>query len=313
MDINEIKAIQPIIPKIDHAFLRMLAGKKNGKKMVKEKAESDFQYLNAGNMAKLNFEHDSTKEEYEYHQKLQRNLGKKIIQTDLTIPMSMVNGNNKKSRTEFKDWSFDYKLTLILSGSGAIGLLIMGMLGTHMAAINSGSPAIIENPEMAWLPTMLIPSAALAFKFIYKMMPTDLWRKLYKAFVSFGALFFTVYWVFLFGEANHGGSEINLFDTDNLDSNADQHVLTIQILADLFLGTILFLVFSDCFIRHSTEWYTDNPQMKKLKSIRSEEADLESIHKKLSLLIQKIEEMAAAYNKHEKEVLGEFDSLTPNK
>ncbi len=313
MDVKEIEAIQPVLPQIDHAFLRMLAGKVNSKKTIKSKAKSDFQYLNAGNMAKLSFEHANTKEEYEYHKTLQRNLGKKIIQTDLTIPMSMVNGNNKKSRTEFKDWSFDYQLTLFLSGAGAIGLLIMGMLGTHMAAINSGSPAIIENPNMAWLPTMLIPSAALAFKFIYKMMPTDLWRKLYKGFVSLGALFFTVYWVFLFGEANHGGAEINLFDTDNLGSNADQHVLTIQILADLFLGTILFLVFSDCFIRHSTEWYTDNPQLKKLKSIQSEEIDLESVHNKLSLLIQKIEEMDSAYDKHEKEVLGEFDSLTPNK
>jgi hypothetical protein len=145
------------------------------------------------------------------------------------------------------------------------------------------------------------------------MMPTDLWRKFYKGFVSLGALFFTIYWVFLFGDANHAGTEINLFDADNLGSSAGQHVLTIQILADLFLGTILFLVFSDCFIRHSTEWYTDNPQMKKLKSIRSEEVDLEAVSNKLSLLIQKIEEMASAYKKHEKEVLGEFVSLSPNK
>lgn len=193
-------------------------------------------------------------------------------------------------------WDFIDQATAGVALAFVFVLMGMGMTTVYSILIDSGTPAFIERPYLAWALSFIVPAASLGVKFGYDMIDTDLARRFYGQIVYVVAFAFLVIWVITFA-ANFGGLNAGIdWDTLGETSTGKGRIMTaVQLLAEIFNGAALFMVVSNIAAKYSAETLYHNPQWSEVKrSTAQAEKELDSLLKQQKAFHGKREKFKAA-------------------
>ncbi|WP_138511609.1 hypothetical protein [Maricaulis alexandrii] len=182
-------------------------------------------------------------------QRVARKSGKRDQDDDAEVP--------------FKDWSFlDQGLTvatLVLS----VVMLGAGAANIQGNLVGSGLPIFTLNPLFAWLFAMLAPAAALAIHCFGHAFRTWRMRNFYRMGIYALTLITVIAWSWLFADLFHGTGGLDLdFEGSGL---ADTLFVWLQIVAEIMVGSSLFLIAEHIAGKYSPNWWVRNTEYVELR------------------------------------------------
>lgn len=144
-------------------------------------------------------------------------------------------------------------------------VIVLGMASSNVFSIimASGTPVFLEQPELAWMLSGLMPLGAFALEFFKRHLNSDHAKKIYTMLIFALAAILLVSWVVLFALV-FGSPGDTGFDIDDLmKPSGDNHLAKaftmVQLLAELFVGAALFTSAGDLFSKHSPTRLMANP------------------------------------------------------
>jgi hypothetical protein len=167
----------------------------------------------------------------------------------------------------FRDWSFldqgmtaaTLTLSVVMLGAGAAN--IQGNL------VGSGLPMFTANPLFAWLFAMLAPAAALAIHCFGHAFRTWRMRNFYRMGIYGLTLITVIAWSWLFADLFHGTGGLDLdFEGSTL---ADTLFVWLQIIAEILVGSSLFLIAEHIAGKYSPNWWVRNTEYVELRERRT--------------------------------------------
>ncbi len=147
----------------------------------------------------------------------------------------------------------------------AAALFVLGMGASNVFSIimASGTPIFLEQPELAWMLSGLLPLGAFALEFFKRHLHSDQAKKIYNTITFALAAILLLTWVVLFALV-FGSPGDDAIDFDKLLKPSGSNDLAkaftmVQLLAELFIGASLFTSAGDLFAKHSPTRLIPNP------------------------------------------------------
>ncbi len=144
-------------------------------------------------------------------------------------------------------------------------LIVLGMGASNVFSIimASGTPIFLEQPQLAWMLSGLMPLGAFALEFFKRHLHSDHAKKTYTMTVFALSALLLVSWVVLFALV-FGSAGDDTLDFDKLLKPTGEDYLgksftVVQLLAELFVGASLFTSAGDLFAKHSPTRLVENP------------------------------------------------------
>lgn len=157
-------------------------------------------------------------------------------------------------------------LDIVLGGICLLAaLVVLGMGASNVFSIimASGTPVFLEQPELAWMLSGLMPLGAFALEFFKRHLHSDHAKRIYNTIIFALAAFLLVDWVVLFALVFGSPGDTGL-DYGDLLKPAEEDYLgksftMVQLLAELLVGASLFTSAGDLFAKHSPARLIPNP------------------------------------------------------
>lgn len=145
----------------------------------------------------------------------------------------------------------------------AVLVLAMGASNVFSIIMASGTPIFLEQPELAWMLSGLMPLGAFALEFFKRHLQSNEAQRVYTISIFGLAAFLLLDWVVLFALL-FGSPGDTALDIDALLKPAGEDYLgtaftMVQLLAELLVGAALFTSAGDLFAKHSPTKLIPNP------------------------------------------------------
>lgn len=176
--------------------------------------------------------------------------------------------NEKKYNDINKIKIIDISLICITVFLG-ITVTTLGAINIYTVIISSGTPVFIENPIMAMMISGLLPIGSTSLKFFSVYLPHDRAKKIYTITIYILSTILLLLWIILFGltfKSSANGIDWNDFSNTKDNSITEGTYLTIvQLLAEMFVGTTLFIVAGDICSQYMQKGIQPNPMYEEHK------------------------------------------------
>lgn len=163
----------------------------------------------------------------------------------------------------FKDWSFLDQALFV--GTLLLSTVMLGAGAANIQAnlVGSGLPIFTLNPVFAWLFAVLAPAAALAIHCFGHAFRTWRLRNYYRMAIYALTLITVIAWSWLFADLFHGTGGLDLdFEGSGL---ADTLFVWLQIVAEIMVGSSLFLIAEHIAGKYSPNWWVRNTEYVELR------------------------------------------------
>jgi len=265
---------------------------------ARKKATLDYDSENISEIETLRSEIKEKSSRLKKYQKLEATLYTKLISTDQEVRLPPGQGKKLKDEEELRMSGKD-KITVALTTIAAILTLFMGASNIYSNLMASGTIVFLEKQYLAIFISALLPTGSIALKYASNFMRLDSSRRRYAQCVYTCTILSLLAWTILFS-MNFSGVSGGL-DIDALldDSGSENLLVWIQIMAELLVGSALFLVIEDIMLKYNPEVVDVNPKytqlQKKYASLKQENIDLEDLCAKKTGRLREVEKNRERY------------------
>ena len=253
------------IPSIEEFInaVMTLPDQKEARTLVEEQAGLIFDIASSAELSQLETDITDTQEPYNQSQKSMAEQQRHLSVTTPTIKAAAYLGDVQKTNTATGKSLAQVKDIIVGLTALLLGCVVVLMGGSNVYAIimASGTPAFLDNPNLAIMLSGLLPIGSVALKFFANYLPNDKTKKRYTMVMYGLSALSLIAWVILFGltfKSSGAGIDWDSFDTQTSGSK-DELFTIIQLLSELFIGATLFIVAGDTFSIYSPTTLIPNP------------------------------------------------------
>ncbi len=184
-------------------------------------------------------------------------------------------------------------------------LFVLGMGASNVFSIimASGTPVFLEQPELAWMLSGLLPLGAFALEFFKRHLHSNHAQKVYTMLIFALAAILLVTWVVLFalvfGSPGDDGLDLDRMLKPSGGNDLAKAFTMVQLLAELFVGASLFTSGGDLFAKYSPTKLVPNPDYteatKLLASMKKEYAPIADVLTKKKARAEMLDHGLALY------------------
>ncbi len=270
-DAEKLTKLRPLI----REFIRMLLDHpdlKEAKKMVAEHAKLLWKKTWGAELESVKLDVKTIESSFAKASDIHSSLTNKLRNTKAYVPAASVYGEKDSKGIPFADWQSKDKVIVVLSLIAALVVLTMGAANVYANILGSGNPIFIEQPYLAVIISMLVPTGSIAMKFVTDKFESDRTKAMYTKTLSFLAVLALLTWTVLFALNFHGLSADIDFEGMGETSPTASALTWIQLLAELLVEFVLCQTASDTYAKYAPNAFVRNPEYIEIESTLNEHA-----------------------------------------
>ena len=228
------------------------------KEQIKIIAGLDFDGDLGGEVHRLQADLEELDDRYQRSFQTLKDLEKRITYIQRYISISpLLTGENNAS-IPFQDWELRHKFTLILANTLGLAVLIAGSVNIYTNIMSSSIPVFLDQPWMAWLLSLLLPSGALIPKFLHNKLNSEYQARYAYAMYGLSGLLL-LSWSVLFALNFSGTGDISLdWDSAEENSTLSMALVWVQMMSEVAIGASLFVMADSLHSHYSRGSYMEN-------------------------------------------------------
>lgn len=215
--------------------------------IIAEEASNIFDVNNCGELGRLKLEQEEFDEMFSASKIRLKELQYKLENAE-QLSKSAPSGNAPPHRWDIRD-IITYSFAMILVPV----VFLMGGANVYANLMASGQLVFIENPWIAVCLSCIVPAGSVALKFISNFFETYKTKKFYTMFIFGLTALIMLIWCIAFS-LNFSGISGSI-DWDSMGESKGKGSLLVltQLLAEILIGTALFLAADDIAQKHAQE------------------------------------------------------------
>ncbi len=296
------------------AFINAELANANGKEAernVARHADNDFKKHYGGEIEALTLEcEDLDKRLHHPANRLAENKRQDLNTKSYTRVAGLKRVGGKEP-TPYSEWRLKDQINFPL----AIGLMLLvlgaGSANVFAAVMMRGEPVFAENPTLAVLLSILLPSASVAIHFLGDLLDSDRTRHRYTICLLSMTTASALAWVYLFARNFQIGARGTIFDTLGQESDPTAVWFTAtQLGSEMLVGSCLFLGAAHIYDRYCDDAITNNPESDYLAlERRSQQSEYEALHNQRTAARARLKQLEAMKQAHIDEQVALFRAM----
>ncbi len=242
-------------------------------KIVEEQARLVWEKHCIAELMRLKLDIKAIENTFLKSSKIMASLMDKRASTKPYLQIAQLYGDGKDKTIPFAKWRSKDKVVVVVSLTSALVVLFMGAANVYANIMGSGNPAFIERPFLGWLIALLLPSGAIAMKFVTDIFGSDKAKARYVKTLNILAVVAMLTWTVLFAQTFDGQSAGIDLD-EMLQANPASSALTwIQLVTELLVGFVLCQTASDTHAKYAQNSYIRNPERTENEAVLEEHSN----------------------------------------
>ncbi|MBI1274508.1 hypothetical protein GC177_00865 [bacterium] len=276
-----------------------LPDRKEASRLVKEQAGLVFDTVHGEEIRRLETELADIEIQNEQSRKAIDRHHHQLTSTSPTVKSAAYFGGNGDEAEKVKMPLRDKLVGWLCILLGSI-VVVMGAGNIYSTVMAAGIPVFLDHPALALMLAAMVPIGSVALKHFTQFITHDRAYYLYVYTVYAATVLFMLAWIVQFAAtfgAASSGIDWNSFTTDAAEDggHSGASFVIVQLLADIFVGTSLFLAAGNRFSLYEKTTRRPNPDYREnkssLKELREDHAPMAD---KVTQLKGRLEPLRAA-------------------
>lgn len=229
-------------------------------KIVERQARLLWEKSYIAKLKKLQLDLKAIEHTFGKSSKIMSSLLEKLCSTKPYLQSAQVYGDEQNQSIDFKHWRTKDKIVVVFSLVSALVVLTMGAANVYANILGSGNPTYLENRTLALIISLLLPTGAVAMKFVGDIFESDKTKARYIKTLNVLTVIVILTWTALFAltfDGQSAGVDVDAM----LEANPASSALTwIQLVAELLVGFVLTQTASDNYSKYAPNAYIRNPE-----------------------------------------------------